>query len=220
MDTYNTPPNGIDYDPDLLYGGEAMLRPQQRQRAAVRRDSRDDDMQPAAQPRTRRRRDTADSSATREEIQRRDRQRRQRETNERLEEARRIEAAEKARRDELMAEREAERQIRRSERAADKARRQAERAAQRKERKPLSETAFVRFFMHRRTHAFFGTVLIAVAVYILIAAISFLRAGTPDQSAVAAHSVDQLASGATPVENTSGVIGAVVAQYIFAQGQD
>ena len=41
MDTYNTPPNGIDYDPDLLYGGEAMLRPQQRQRAAVRRDSRD-----------------------------------------------------------------------------------------------------------------------------------------------------------------------------------
>lgn len=55
MDTYNTPPNGIDYDPDLLYGGEAMLRPQQRQRAAVRRDSRDDDMQPAAQPRTRRR---------------------------------------------------------------------------------------------------------------------------------------------------------------------
>lgn len=218
MDTYNTPPNGIDYDPDLLYGGEAMLRPQQRQRAAVRRDSRDDDMQPAAQPRTRRRRDTADSSVTREEIQRRDRQRRQRETNERLEEARRIEAAEKARRDELMAEREAERQIRRSERAADKARRQAERAAQRKERKPLSETAFVRFFMHRRTHAFFGTVLIAVAVYILIAAISFLRAGTPDQSAVAAHSVDQLASGATPVENTSGVIGAVVAQYIFAQG--
>lgn len=218
MDTYNTPPNGIDYDPDLLYGGEAMLRPQQRQRAAVRRDSRDDDMQPAAQPRTRRRRDTADSSATREEIQRRDRQRRQRETNERLEEARRIEAAEKARRDELMAEREAERQIRRSERAADKARRQAERAAQRKERKPLSETAFVRFFMHRRTHAFFGTVLIAVAVYILIAAISFLRAGTPDQSAVAAHSVDQLASGATPVENRSGVIGAVVAQYIFAQG--
>lgn len=218
MDTYNTPPNGIDYDPDLLYGGEAMLRPQQRQRAAVRRDSRDDDMQPAAQPRTRRRRDTADSTATREEIQRRDRQRRQRETNERLEEARRIEAAEKARRDELMAEREAERQIRRSERAADKARRQAERAAQRKERKPLSETAFVRFFMHRRTHAFFGTVLIAVAVYILIAAISFLRAGTPDQSAVAAHSVDQLASGATPVENRSGVIGAVVAQYIFAQG--
>lgn len=218
MDTYNTPPNGIDYDPDLLYGGEAMPRPQQRQRTTVRRDSRDDDMQPAVQPRTRRRRDTADTSAAREEIQRRDRQRRQRETNERLEEARRIEAAEKARRDELMAEREAERQIRRSERAADKARRQAEKAAQRKERKPLRETAFVRFFMHRRTHAFFGTVLIAVAVYILIAAISFLRAGTPDQSAVAAHSVDQLASGATPVENTSGVIGAVVAQYIFAQG--
>ena len=27
MDTYNTPPNGIDYDPDLLYGGEAMPRP-------------------------------------------------------------------------------------------------------------------------------------------------------------------------------------------------
>ena len=32
MDTYNYSPNGIDYDPDLLYGGPADAAPRRKQR--------------------------------------------------------------------------------------------------------------------------------------------------------------------------------------------
>ncbi len=224
MDTYNYSPNGIDYDPDLLYGGsnESSTRRRQRNssndynrdydRSEERTNSRNDAVRPRQQRRRR------DAVAAREEVAEQDRQRRNRENERRYEQARQRERAERERRDEIAAEKAAERKIRDAERAADKARKAAEREAAKADRKPFSESGFVKFFTDKRTHSFFGVVLICIAVYILIAAISFMRAGAADQSAINAMTPDQIASGEAKVENSGGPIGAVVAQLIFAQG--
>lgn len=235
MDTYNYSPNGIDYDPDLLYGGSADSAPRRKQRpvrendrgASSRGVSRADsrrggsdryDEEPQQQTSRLRRKSGYDSVAAREEIAQRDRQRRNREYDRREESARQRERAEKMRRDEIAAEKAAQRRIRDAERAAEKARRAAEREAAKSDRKPFSETGFVKFFLDKRTHAFFGVVLICVAVYLLVAALSFMRTGPGDQSAVSNLSMSQLTSESGKVENTGGPVGAVVAQMIFAQG--
>lgn len=231
MDNYNYSPNGIDYDPDLLYGGgnpapaprkksrQASERPSSaRNMRSDERDTERSERNAERSPRRQRPRADYDSVANREEIARRDRQRRDRDNETRLERARQRERAEKARREEIAAERAAERRIRDAERAAEKARRAAERERNRKERKPWTESGFVKFFTDKRTHAFFGVVLICIAVYLLIAAISFIRSGVADQSAVTSHTVSEITSGAAKVENTGGPVGAVVAQLIFAQG--
>ena len=227
MDNYNYSPNGIDYDPDLLYGGETPVpaprkksRPAQ-DRPAPSRSERAEEREaarPERVPRRQRQRADYDAVANREEIARRDRQRRDRDNETRLEKARQRERAEKARREEIAAERAAERRIRDAERAAEKARRAADRERNRKDRKPFAESGFVKFFTDKRTHAFFGVVLICIAVYLLIAAISFIRSGAADQSAVTSHTVSEITSGAAKVENTGGPVGAVVAQLVFAQG--
>lgn len=234
MDNYNYSPNGIDYDPDLLYGGnspapaprkktrQSAERPQSSQ--SSRQSSRQAEQGPErpvrqrAQGQRQRQRPDYDSVATREEMARRDRQRRERDNEARLERARLKEKAEKARREEIAAERAAERRIRDAERAAEKARRAAERERNRKESKPLMESGFVKFFKDKRTHAFFGVALICIAVYLLVAAISFVRTGAADQSAVTSHTVSEITSGAAKVENTGGPVGAVVARLVFAQG--
>lgn len=230
MDTYNYSPNGIDYDPDLLYGGAADSAPRRKptpprdsdrspSRPDTRRQARspyeDTPREPAPRPR---RRSSYDSVAQREEISERDRQRRSREYDRREESARQREKAEKMRREEIAAEKAAQRRIRDAERAAEKARKAADREAARADRKPFSETGFVKFFKDKRTHAFFGVVLICVAVYLLVAALSFMRTGPDDQSAVSSLSLSQMSASPGQVENSGGPVGAVVAQMIFAQG--
>lgn len=230
MDTYNYSPNGIDYDPDLLYGGAADSAPRRKptpprdsdrspSRPDTRRQARspyeDTSREPASRPR---RRSGYDSVAQREEISERDRQRRSREYDRREESARQREKAEKMRREEIAAEKAAQRRIRDAERAAEKARKAADREAARADRKPFSETGFVKFFKDKRTHAFFGVVLICVAVYLLVAALSFMRTGPDDQSAVSSLSLSQMSASPGQVENSGGPVGAVVAQMIFAQG--
>ncbi len=232
MDTYNYSPNGIDYDPDLLYGGPADAAPRRKQRPPrdgervasssrgdQRNASRDSYEDSRREPATRaRRRSACDTVAQREEISERDRQRRSREYDRREDSARQRERAEKMRREEIAAEKAAQRRVRDAERAAEKARKAAEKEAARADRKPLSETAFVKFFKDKRTHAFFGVVLICVAVYLLVAALSFMRTGPADQSVVSSLSVSQMTSSGVEVENSGGPVGAVVGQMIFAQG--
>ena len=89
MDTYNYSPNGIDYDPDLLYGGPADAAPRRKQRPPrdgervasssrgdQRNASRDSYEDSRREPATRaRRRSACDTVAQREEISERDRQR-------------------------------------------------------------------------------------------------------------------------------------------------
>lgn len=234
MDTYNYSPNGIDYDPDLLYGGPAdpaAQRIQRQGREASRPDNRraprDDSRRQAERyetprrdeaPRQRRRPANYDGVANREALADRDRQRRNREYERREEAARQRERAEKMRRDEIAADKAAQKRIRDAERAAEKARKAAEREAARADRKPFTETGFVKFFLDKRTHAFFGVVLICVAVYLLVAAISFMRTGPADQSVVSSLSVSQITSTGTKVDNSGGPVGAMVAQMVFAQG--
>lgn len=234
MDTYNYSPNGIDYDPDLLYGGPAdpaAQRTQRQGREASRPDNRraprDDSRRQAERydtprrdeaPRQRRRPANYDGVANREALADRDRQRRNREYERREEAARQRERAEKMRRDEIAADKAAQKRIRDAERAAEKARKAAEREAARADRKPFTETGFVKFFLDKRTHAFFGVVLICVAVYLLVAAISFMRTGPADQSVVSSLSVSQITSTGTKVDNSGGPVGAMVAQMVFAQG--
>lgn len=234
MDTYSYSPNGIDYDPDLLYGGSAEQAPKRTARQSrdnsrpaprQREDSRlyqegrhETQRHDAAPPRQRRRPAEYDSMAARESIADRDKQRRNREYDRREEAARQRERAEIQRRDEIAAENAAQKRIRDAERAAEKARRAAEREAAKANRKPFSESGIAKFFLDRRTHAFFGVALICVAVYLLVAAISFMRDGAADQSAVSSMSVSQLTATGTKVENSGGPVGAMVAQMIFAQG--
>jgi S-DNA-T family DNA segregation ATPase FtsK/SpoIIIE len=242
MDTYNYSPNGIDYDPDLLYDGANESSNRRKPRNTQGNDSRNndrnsdrsadrgrgyDDYNPEnernSQPTRRQRRRTTsnyDAVAAREEMAARDRQRRDRENERRYEQALQRERAEKERRNEIAAEKAAERKIRDAERAAEKARRAADREAAKTARKPFSESGFVKFFKDKRTHAFFGVVLLCVAAYILIAAISFMRSGSADQSAVGSITPDQISAGTAKgkIENTGGPIGAIVAQLIFAQG--
>lgn len=232
MDTYNYSPNGIDYDPDLLYGGsnEPPSRRNLRQqrdndRSTTRSGSRSDirrtseERHEDSSPRQRRRNNGYPSGNTGEDMpERDDRQRRPREYERREESTRQRERAEKTRREETATEKAAQRRIRDAERAAEKARKAAERAAAKANRKPFSETGFVKFFLDKRTHAFFGVVLICVAVYLLVAAISFMRTGPADQSAVSSLTVSQMTSTEAKVENSGGPVGAVVARMIFAQG--
>lgn len=212
MDTYNYSPNGIDYDPDLLYGGSAEVAPRRKQspprntervsaRVDSRRQQRDGYEETSREPMTRtRRRSNYESAAQREES------------------ARQRERAEKLRREEIAADKAAQRRMRDAERAAEKARKAAEREAAKANRKPFSETGLVKFFKDKRTHAFFGVVLICIAVYLLVAALSFMRTGPADQSVVSSLSVSQMTSSGARVENSGGPVGAVVAQMIFAQG--
>jgi S-DNA-T family DNA segregation ATPase FtsK/SpoIIIE len=234
MDRYNFAPNGLDYDPDFQYGGSSDFNTDRRDSDSRRNNSnrydnpyedRDENRRDRqregsdmANGHRQRRRQSTDSVSRREEISRRDSQRRNRESEAREERARQRERAELQRRDEIAAEKAAERRARDAERAAEKARKAADREAARRERKPFAESGFVKFFTDKRTHAFFGVALICIAVYLLIAAISFMRAGSDDQSAVSSMSVSQIAAGGAKVENSGGPFGAFVAQIVFAQG--
>jgi len=232
MDTYNYSPNGIDYDPDLLYGGPteppSRRNPRQQRdndRSATRPGSRNnvrlasEDRHEEPLPRQRRRNIGHTPGNTGENVaERDDRQRRTREYDRREESARQRERTDKIRREEIAAEKADQRRIRDAERAAKKARKAEEREAAKANRKPFSETGLVKFFLDKRTHAFFGVVLICVAVYLLVAALSFMRTGPADQSAVSSLSVSQMTSTGAKVENSGGPVGAVVARMIFAQG--
>ncbi len=225
MDIHNYSPNGIDYDPDLLYSGSAEPTPRRQQRperdsyrSEKQRREQGEEPEPAQQTRRLRRKYADDSIVAREEIAQRDRQRRNREYERREESARQRERAEKMRRDEIAEEKAAQKRIRDAERAAEKARKAADREAARANRKPLTETGFIKFILDKRTHAFFGVVLICIAVYLLVAALSFMRTGSEDQSAVSHMTISQMTIDPHAIENTGGPIGAVVAQLFFAQG--
>lgn len=229
--------NGIDYDPDLLYGGQQP--PQSPRRKYSRRDAdapESYDSEP--QPRRKRQRTPPpadlDRMARRAASDRRERaasdrrddidrdhrerveraRRREKEETERIERARIREKEETERRERLAS----ERRVRDAERAAEKAARRAEREAARKDWKPVAEWGVVKFLCDKRTHAFFGVVLICFAVYLLIAAISFINVGGSDQSAVSSLSVRQITDSGAKVENSAGPVGASLAEMIFAQG--
>lgn len=87
-----------------------------------------------------------------------------------------------------------------------------------KTKEPKQPSSLVKFFTNPRTHAAFGVILICVAVFITIAAISFLRYGGADQSLVSSMSTRDIVESGAQVKNAAGPLGARLAQSWIAQG--
>lgn len=78
-------------------------------------------------------------------------------------------------------------------------------------------SSFVSFFKDKRTHVFLGILLLVVAVYLLIASISFFNAGDADQSKVLNNTVFQTGAEATSVKNAGGPLGAYLANLLMTE---
>lgn len=87
-----------------------------------------------------------------------------------------------------------------------------------KPRRPFREWGIVRFLCDRRFHAVVGVALVFLAVYIAIAAISFVRNGADDQSLVNTMHVSQIVNSGEKTGNAAGPVGAQLAQSMFVEG--
>jgi S-DNA-T family DNA segregation ATPase FtsK/SpoIIIE len=85
-------------------------------------------------------------------------------------------------------------------------------------RKSLSENGFIKFLCNKRFHAVFGVALMFLAGYITVAAITFLRSGSEDQSLIENMSVGQIVDAGKSVNNAAGPVGAQIAQSLLVQG--
>jgi len=85
-------------------------------------------------------------------------------------------------------------------------------------RRSWRESSVIKFFCDRRFHAVIGVGLIFVAVYIAVAAISFLKAGAEDESLVSSLTSRQIVDGGLEVANAAGPVGAHLAQSLIVQG--
>lgn len=75
--------------------------------------------------------------------------------------------------------------------------------------------AIIRFFCDRRLHGIIGISLILVAVYSLIAAISYMSHSGEDQSLVLNRTIGQMATAPAEVKNIGGPVGAFLANTLF-----
>ena len=159
MDSYNYSPNGIDYDPDLIYPSQGDATPRHQRhpdpetyRNRQRRQRRDEPQQKAPAATASAKKPAAKASDT---------------------VARRLNVA---------------------------------------------DWGIVRFFCDRRTRAVFGVILICIAVYVVIAAISYLRIGGEDESAVVGRSAASVVASGAKVHNQAGPLGATIGRTIFTEG--
>lgn len=87
--------------------------------------------------------------------------------------------------------------------------------AKKESNEPSRWNEFLSFFTDKRTHAVIGIGFILFAAYVLIASLSYFVHGTEDQSAITAHSIEQLANNPGTVKNLGGPSGAVLSQVIL-----
>lgn len=198
MDSYNYSPNGIDYDPDRLYLDEEELKSNAAQRRSMRESGR------------RRTRNSDTSESNRNPSSRRDR------TTPGLREA--SLARDEDSRDDSREKGRARRQQSVREQRRASAETEAESRIKQKERVPFREWGIVKFLLDKRTRAVLGVALICVAVYIAIAAISWIRSGSEDQSVVAGQTVGQIVAAGAKVNNQGGPLGAALSETIFTRG--
>ena len=83
---------------------------------------------------------------------------------------------------------------------------------------PRRWPAFIRFFLDKRTHAVTGIVLILVAAYLLIAAMSYFSTAADDQSKLNNLTVEQMIERGLTVDNITGPAGAVAAHMLLTHG--
>ncbi len=95
----------------------------------------------------------------------------------------------------------------------------ASRKSEKKSRKVNDEDSawnkFISFFTDRRTHAVVGIAIILFATYVMIASLSYFVKGAEDQSAITAHSIEQLAENPGKIQNLGGPSGAVLSQVLL-----
>lgn len=70
-------------------------------------------------------------------------------------------------------------------------------------------------FAEGRLRMFIGTVIILVAAYMCVAMISYIATGTEDQSVVVNHSMAEIQSSPSTVENAGGKFGAFFANFFI-----
>lgn len=80
----------------------------------------------------------------------------------------------------------------------------------------MRSSGFVKFFTDRRTHKFFGLILVILSVFLAVITVSHLKNGAADQSMAMNSTVDQMAAdGGT--RNIGGPVGAKISYAIVTQ---
>lgn len=74
------------------------------------------------------------------------------------------------------------------------------------------------YFQQKRTRVALGLILIFVAGYLAVAALSFFKSGAQDQSVIAKESIEQLSQTPDVVENVAGPVGAKISHHLFVEG--
>ncbi len=87
-------------------------------------------------------------------------------------------------------------------------------------REPINfrEWGVVKFLCNKRFHAVIGVALVFLAVYFAMAAISFLKTGAEDQSALSSLTLNQMAATPGAVGNAAGPVGAGFTQAFLVEG--
>lgn len=76
----------------------------------------------------------------------------------------------------------------------------------------------VNFITSPRTKIIMGIFLILLCVWLSVAALSFLKSNKVDQSAVVSPTIENVAPGASEIENIAGPGGASVSHHLFVEG--
>jgi len=85
-------------------------------------------------------------------------------------------------------------------------------------REPFRWPAPVRFFLDKRTHTVMGIILILLAAYLVIAAMSYFSTAANDQSRLNNLTVEQMIAQGITVDNIAGPAGAVAAHMLLTHG--
>lgn len=80
------------------------------------------------------------------------------------------------------------------------------------------KSGFFDFFRDKRTHYFLGIVLLLVAVYLLIASISYFSSGAKDQAQILNNTISELSHNSNSIDNSGGPLGAYISHSLIANG--
>lgn len=78
--------------------------------------------------------------------------------------------------------------------------------------------AFIKFFLDKRTHAATGVILIIIATYLVIAAMSYFSTAADDQSKLNNLTVEEMVRQGVTVDNITGPMGAIAAHKLLTNG--
>lgn len=80
------------------------------------------------------------------------------------------------------------------------------------------KSGLIDFFRDKRTHYFMGILLLIVAVYLLIASISYFSSGANDQAQILNNTISELSHNSNSIDNSGGPLGAFISHSLIASG--